>query len=96
VRQMDDGAVEMIGEIRATRTAGFPAGTQHKMIDDQLALAAEQIGQGLLAVRRIEQIILLHLFPWQFAPFAGQRIAGAGERFFLGEVSLTRGDPFIV
>src|ERR1051326_9452365 len=63
LRQMHDAAVEMAGEIRAARAAGFPARTEHKVIDDQLALAAEQVGQGFLAVRTIEYIMLVDPLP---------------------------------
>jgi hypothetical protein len=66
------------------------------VIDDQLALAAEQIGKRLFALRRIENVVLFNFLPWQFAAFAAERIAGAGKGLFLGEIGLARSDPFIV
>jgi len=65
--EMDDRAVEMIGEIRAAWAAGFPARTEHEVIDDQLALAAEQIAERLFAVRGAEHIIFFDFLPRQFA-----------------------------
>src|SRR6516225_1534952 len=93
---MNDCAVEMVRQIRATRAAGLPARAQHEVIDDQLALAAEQLGKRLLALRRIENVVLFHSLAWQFAAFAAERIAGAGKGFFFGEMGLARSDPFIV
>src|SRR6516225_2013358 len=93
---MNDRAVEMVGQIRATRAAGLPARAQHEVIDDQLALAAEQFRERLLALRRTENVVLFHFLPWQFAAFAAERIAGAGKGLFFGEICLARSDPFIV
>src|SRR5262249_17796313 len=86
----------MVGEKRAAWAAGLPAWAQHEMIDDQLTLAAEQFGKRLLALRRIENVVLLHFLPGQFAALAAERIASVGKRFFLGQIGLARGDPFIV
>jgi hypothetical protein len=67
---MDHRAVEMIGQQRTARTAFFPVGAEHEVIDDQLALAAEQIGQRLLAARSLEYVALVHALPGQFAALA--------------------------
>ena len=69
-RQMDDRAVEVIGKQRAALAAFFPVGTEHEMVDDQLAFAAEQVGQSLFAVWAVEHIIFLDLFPGQLATLA--------------------------
>ncbi|MGA9006212.1 MAG: hypothetical protein WB495_04800, partial [Xanthobacteraceae bacterium] len=65
----------MVGEIGTARTARFPAGAEHEVIDDELALAAEQIGQGFLAVRPFEHVFLFDLFPGQFAALAAEFVA---------------------
>ena len=96
LRKMNRGAVEMIGQIRAARAALLPAGTEHEVIDDELALAAEQIGQGFLAVRTVEHVSLFDLFPRQRAALAGELVARFRECFLLGEIGLARGDPFVV
>ena len=42
--EVDVGAVEMIGEEGATRTAFLPVRAEHEMVDDELASAVEQLG----------------------------------------------------
>jgi hypothetical protein len=66
------------------------------VIDDQLAFAAEQIGEGLFAGRGIEDVVFVDLLPRQIAAFTGEGVAGAGECLFLGEVSFASGGPFVV
>jgi hypothetical protein len=48
--KMDHGAVEMIGEKRAAGAALHPARPKHEVIDHQLALAAEQVGEVFVSV----------------------------------------------
>jgi hypothetical protein len=93
---MHHRAVEVIGEQRAARAALLPVRAEHEVIDDQLALAAEQIGERLLAVRGVEHVVLVDLLPRQLAPFAAQRITRARERLFVGEMRLAGSKPFIV
>src|SRR5262245_15721799 len=88
LRQLNDRTVEKLGEKRTVLTAGFATRTQHGVIDDQLAFAAEQIGERLFAGWGIEDVVLVYFLPRQFAAFAGGRVAGAAERFFLGQISL--------
>jgi hypothetical protein len=64
------------------------------VIDDELALAAEQAGERFLAVRRVEQVILADFLPRQFAALLAQRIAG--KSLFLGQMRLARGDSFVM
>jgi hypothetical protein len=96
LRQMDGGAVEMIGQVGTVRAAGFPARAEHEVIDDQLALAAEQVGERRFAVRGVEHIFLFDFFPRQFAAFLAQRVARLCKRLFVGEVRLARGGPVVV
>ena len=63
LRQMNGGAVEMVGQERAARAALLPARTEHEVIDDQLAAAVEQVGQRLLATGSVEHIGLVDLDP---------------------------------
>ena len=53
MRKVDGGAVEMVSQKGATRATGVPAWSEHEVIDDELAAAAEQIGERLLAGGRI-------------------------------------------
>ena len=59
------GAVDMIGQERATRATLLPLGTEHEMIDDQFAAAVEKVGEGLFAARPVEHIVLFDLDPRQ-------------------------------
>ena len=65
------------------------------MIDDQLAATLEQIGKGLPAVRRVEDIFLLDLDPGQCPPLGAQLVAPVREFLLLGEQSRARGKPFL-
>src|SRR5271165_6971715 len=61
--EVDEDAVDMIELEGATNAALAPAGTEHEMLDDQLAASAEEVGEGLLPVRPVENIRLLDLDP---------------------------------
>src|SRR5262249_28621470 len=60
LRQMDREAIETVGPERAALAGRVPARVEHEMLDDQLVMAAEQIRQRLLAVRPVENILLIH------------------------------------
>jgi hypothetical protein len=94
--QVDIGAIEMIGQIRTAWAARLPARAVHEVIDDELALAAEQIGEGFLAARPVENIGLLDLYPRQLAPLFAERIALSGEFLFRGEQRLARLQPLLL
>jgi hypothetical protein len=83
LREMDTNTIEMIELERASNTALFPTGTKHKMLDDQLAMYAKEIGKGFLAVRTVEDIGLLDLDPWQCAPLGGEPAAAGSIPFLL-------------
>ena len=79
--EMHDAALEIVGPERAALAAGLPVRTEHEVIDDELALAAEQVREGRLAVLAVEHVSRLDLFPRQLAPLGAQRIARVGESF---------------
>src|SRR5581483_4984133 len=58
-RQMLVNAVEIVGPVRAVRAAFVPVRPEHEMLDDELALVAEQAGQRHLALGRIEDVLLV-------------------------------------
>src|SRR5215471_4301533 len=96
LRQVNDRAVEMIGKERTTWASCFPAGTEHEVINDQLAFAAEQVAQRSFAGWRVEHVVLLDFLPWQFTALAGELVAGAAKGLLLSEISFARGDPLLV
>src|SRR5215469_3018891 len=94
--QVDGGAVEAVGPERAVRAAGVPLGREHEVVDDELAAAAEQVGQGQLPVRPVEDVVLGDFLPGQVAALPGQRLALAAELFLPGQKGLTGFGPGIV
>lgn len=82
--EMRDDTDHVIREERAANAAFFPVRSHHEVIDDQLAAAVEQIGEGLTALRRIEHVGLIDLHPRQRAAFARKLVAGAHVRFLFG------------
>ena len=65
------------------------------MLDDQLAAAGEEIGQGFAAVGPLEEVVLLDLDPGQLAALAGDFVLGAQMRLLLLEQGAAGGDPFL-
>jgi hypothetical protein len=63
------------------------------VVDDQLAVLAEEIGKRLLSSRCIKDIALLDLFPRKRAAFRGDEVAHAGQRLLVLEMRLAGGDP---
>ena len=96
LREVGDRAVEMIGEQRTTRAALLPVRAEHEVVDDQLAVFAEKLGQRFLAVRAIEHVILLDFLPGQLAALAAERVARARKCFFLREMRLAGNEPLVM
>jgi len=92
--EMNDSAVEVIGEIRAAWAALLPFRTKHEVVDDQLAATVEQIGQRFLASGPFEQIGLVYFDPRQFATLPAQFVAGVSESLFSFQERFARGEPF--
>jgi len=87
-------AVEMIGQERAAWAARRPARAEHEMIDDELAAAGEQVGQGPAPMRRIERVALLDPHPRQREPLRVHLVAQAHRLLLLGEQCAAGGEPF--
>src|SRR5215469_3389361 len=85
----------MIGEVGAALATLLPSRTEHEVIDDELALIGKQLGEGLLAVARVEDIRLVHLDPRQSTTLSAQPVACAGELLLSGEKTFARGEPFL-
>src|ERR1700687_4846954 len=91
--QVHDAAVEVIGDERAARAALLPVRTEHEVIDDELAAPAEEIAQGLLAARSIEDVLLVHPHPGQLPPLGAERVPLPGKGLVLGEQLLSGAQP---
>src|SRR5713226_10266028 len=94
--EVDQDAVHVIGTKRAADAAFLPVGPKHEMLDDQLAASGEQIGEGLLARRRVEDIVLFDLHPRQRATLGVQSVALPGELLFLAQEVGTRRQPLFL
>ena len=64
------------------------------MIDDQLVLSSEQVGERLDAVRALEFVVFRDPDPGQVAPLFRDRVERSRERLFLGEQVQARSHPF--
>src|SRR5215471_7280223 len=58
VRQVNTGAVERVGPERALKTSFVIIGTEHKVIDDELAVFSKEIAKRLIAAQLVEEVPL--------------------------------------
>src|SRR5438067_4147408 len=64
------------------------------MINDQLTAPVEKIGQGFLAIRPFEYVILVDLHHREAPSGGAERIALASKFFFSRQQVLSRHEPF--
>jgi hypothetical protein len=76
--QVREQAVDGVGDRRVRRVPGLVAGAEHKVVDEQLGAPVEQLAEGLLAVVRVESVLLLHRDPRQLAPLP-RELAASGQ-----------------
>src|SRR3981189_446457 len=85
--------VDLVGEQRAAGTALLPIGTEHEVVDHELAASVEQAGERYRAVGVLENIVLLDPDPGQRAALFRQAVTLARERLLLGEKGAAGLDP---
>jgi len=95
LREVPVRAVDVVGQERAAWAALLPPRTEHEVIDDQLAAPVEQVGEGLLPVRPLEDVALLDPHPGQLAALGAQPIAQPGEFLLLAQELLARSEPVL-
>jgi hypothetical protein len=80
---------DLVDEHRASGTAGggpaFDSRREHEVVDDQLPASLEQIKQGRLATRSIEDVFLVDLHDQQSAALRCQGVPCSGCFLLLGE-----------
>jgi hypothetical protein len=76
---------DLVDDHRAAVAALVLVGTEHEVVDDQLASALEQIEQARLAVRALEDVVLLDPDPREPPALCSQRISSMSSFLFLGE-----------
>ena len=87
---------DVVGEQRTRSTSGVPGRVEHEVVDDELAVGAEEVGDedGRLLAGRIERsqgIWLGHFDDGEVAALGGEGVAGAGKVFFFLEQGETGG-----
>jgi hypothetical protein len=87
---------DVVCEEGARRTAGVPGGIEHEVVDDELAMGAEEVGQRDTrffagSIERSEGIRLGHFDDGQVTALGGKGVAGPGEILFLFEEGNTSG-----
>ena len=65
--QVHADAGEAVGAQRTVRAPGLVVGMEHEVVDDELTAAGEEVGERLLAVGAIEDVLLVDAFPRQVA-----------------------------
>src|SRR3974390_48381 len=91
---MHERAVHVVHHVRATWTAFLPVRAEHEVINDELAFPAEQIGKLLFSGRSIKHVILVDLFPRQFAAQPAQLIAQPAKLLLLDQQLFASHRPF--
>src|SRR5262245_18545115 len=86
----------MVGLERAAGTGRLPVGVVHQMMDDALPEPIKEISEGFLALRRLEDILLLDLDPGQSTPFGAQAVSRPHVLLLLDQERLTQLEPFLV
>src|SRR5271168_4230051 len=87
-------AVVAVGPERTALARFLPVGAEHEVIDDQLALSAEQVAERRRTFGAFEAVGLLDRDPRQGAPPCAERIALLREFLLFGEQLLARLEPF--
>jgi hypothetical protein len=75
VFEMHERAFDMVHLERAANAALLPFGTEHEMLDHQLAPAAKEVAECLFAVRPLKNITFFDLHPGQFTTFLAHLVA---------------------
>lgn len=68
VIEVNERPIDVIGQEGTAWAAHFPFGTEHEVVNDELAAIAKETGKRLFTVWAVEDVILLNLDP-------GQRLA---------------------
>src|SRR5919204_229567 len=84
--QVREQPVDAVGHRRAGRATGLVARAEHEVVDEQLGSSLEQLDQRLLAVVRVEAVLLLHPHPGQLASLPRELVTDIGS----GKISSSR------
>src|SRR3954470_6823887 len=86
----------MIADVGAAGAAFFPVGAEHEVVDEELAVGADEIGEGDFAVGGVEGVVFVDARPGELAARGGELVVEAGEVFFFGEKGIAGFEPFLL
>jgi hypothetical protein len=76
-----------------TGVAGLVARAEHEVVDEQLRAPVEQLEERLVAIVRVEAVLLLHRYTRQLASLPRDLVAEPGVLLLTGEQLLACGEP---
>src|SRR5262249_13347303 len=93
VREVNHVSLEVVRPERAALAADLRVRAEHEMINHELRAALEEILEGLLAARAVEDVALVHALPGERAARFGERFTRLREFLFLCEERLACNSP---
>ena len=85
---------DLVDEHRAADAAHVLVRSEHEVVEEQLPAPLEEIEQRRLAVRPVEDVVLVDPHPRKPAALGGERVARTGGFLLLGEERVPRCLPF--
>jgi hypothetical protein len=76
---------DLVDEHGAAVAARLLVRPEHEVVEEQLPTALEEVHQGRLAGRAVEDVVLVHPDPRQPATLGGERVACPGGLLLLGK-----------
>src|SRR5262249_30083525 len=93
--EVDESPLVVVGVERTADAPFLPIRAEHEVVDDQLALAPEEVRKRLFAVRPIEGVGPFDLDPGQRAALPAQLVTKPGQLLLLLQELLACRDPFL-
>src|SRR5262249_12481465 len=84
-REVREHPIEAVRGRRASRTSRRVVRPEHEVVDDELTTAVEQLRQRAFTVLRVEAVLLLEQYPWEFTAFLCDVVAEPCEFLFANE-----------
>src|SRR5690242_3317881 len=93
--QTRQAAWNVVREVRTTLAAVIPTRIKHEVVDDQLLAAVKEIEQADLAVRAIEDVLLVNPDHRQSAAFRIEPVSRVGSFLLFKKQVVARDKPLI-
>src|SRR5262249_7608539 len=95
MHEVDDGAVEAVGDRRARRTAGLVFRPEHEVVDEQLRPPAKQVVERRLPVIGVELVLLVNAPPRELAAHLRELVTATRVLLLGGEQLAPCGEPVL-